>query len=111
MLGRKCTFTLGKVHPDEVETVINGLSNSTAFGLDLIDTSIIKLIKKEVLPALTHIVNLSIFTRTFPKSWKKSQSYPTAQKRRLAKSKELQTSRNYPYSVKSPRKGDFQPNG
>ena len=45
MHGRNCSFTLSKVHPDEIETIINGLSNSTSFGLDYIDTYIILLIK------------------------------------------------------------------
>ena len=55
MHGMNCSFTLSKVHPDEIETIINGLSNSTAFGLDYIDTYTIKLIKNEILPAVTSL--------------------------------------------------------
>ena len=76
MEGRTCSFSFRAAHPEEVEKVVSGLSNSTSFGLDEIDTSIIKLIKPEILPALTHMVNLSITTGVFPTLWKKSKIIP-----------------------------------
>ena len=89
MQGRNCSFELAPVHPDEVEKILSRLSNSSSFGLDMIDTYTIKLVKAEILPAITHIVNLSITTKTFPFSWKENQSYPFSQERRSPESKEL----------------------
>ena len=89
MQGRKCSFSLSLVHPDEVDEVLSKLSNSSSFGLDMIDTFIIKLIKPEILPALTHIVNLSISTRMFPDFWKKVKIIP------LHKKEDLLNPKNY----------------
>ena len=57
-----------------------GLKNSTSFGLDNIDTYAIKLIKAEIVPALTHIINLSISTREFPLYWKNAKVIPLHKK-------------------------------
>ena len=80
MEGRQCSFSLSKVHPKDVDTIISSLNNTTAFGFDLIDTSIIKLIKPEILPAVTHILNLSIMSSKFPAAWKKSKIIPLHKK-------------------------------
>ena len=80
MVGRKCSFRLTSVHPDQVANIISNLSNTTAFGLDQIDTSIIKLVKAEILPAVTHLVNLSLTARKFPSLWKKSKIIPLHKK-------------------------------
>ena len=76
MQGRQCSFSLTAAHPEEVEKIVAGLSNSTSFGLDNIDTYAIKLIKSEILPALTHVINLSISNQEFPLFWKKSKIIP-----------------------------------
>ena len=68
------------MHPDEVEKILSSLSNSTSFGLDMIDTFIIKLAKEDILPAITHIINLSISTKVFPTLWKKSKIIPLHKK-------------------------------
>ena len=80
MLGRTCSFSLSSVQPDEVEKIISSLSNSTSFGMDMIDTYIIKLIKHDIVPALTHIINLSITKKIFPISWKKAKIIPLHKK-------------------------------
>jgi len=80
MSGKNCSFKFSAVHPDEVLAILNGLSNSTLFGVDEIDTFAIKLIKFDILPALTHIVNLSLSTQQFPKDWKKSKAIPLYKK-------------------------------
>ena len=72
-MARSCSFSLEAVHPDSVEKIISGLSNSSAFGLDNIDTYIVKLIKAEILPAITHVINLSISSMKFPSAWKKAR--------------------------------------
>ena len=89
MENRTCTFSLTSVHPDEVDKIVSNLSNSSSFGLDMVDTYIIKLIKPDILPALTHILNLSIATKVFPSSWKKSKVIP------LYKKEDLLDPKNY----------------
>ena len=89
MAGRTCSFSLAAVHPDEVEKVISSLSNSSSFGLDQIDTYTVKLIKLEILPALTHIINLSITTKVFPSCWKRAKIIP------LHKKEDLLNPKNY----------------
>ena len=80
MSGKKFHFSFSTVHPDEVLEIINGLNNSTAFGVDEIDTYVLKLVKLDILPALTHIVNLSLSTQQFPHEWKKSKIIPLYKK-------------------------------
>ena len=89
MEGRTSAFSLTSVHPDEVDKIVSNLSNSSSFGLYMIDTYIIKLIKPDILPALTHILNLSIATKVFPSSWKKSKVIP------LYKKEDLLDPKNY----------------
>ena len=80
MKDSQCSFTLSMVYPKEVDSIISSLNNTSAFGFDHIDTYILKLIKPEILPAVTHIINLSISTKKFPKSWKKSKIIPLHKK-------------------------------
>ena len=80
MMRRTCSFGLVAVPPEQVEKIISSLSNSSAFGLDQIDTSIVKLVKSEIVPAITHIINLSITTRKFPTTWKKTKVVPLHKK-------------------------------
>ena len=80
MAGRQCSFQLDTVHPEQVDKIISSLNNSKASGLDNIDTSTIKLIRTEIVPAVTHIINLSISNRKFPSSWKKSKVIPLYKK-------------------------------
>ena len=61
--ARTCTFSLRPVTPDEVHKIIYNLKNSKSTGTDFINTWIVKLVSKEILPAITHIVNLSIFEK------------------------------------------------
>ena len=76
MFNRKCTFKLQPVHPDKVEKMISDLKNSGSVGLDYIDTSVIKLAKEEIVPAITHILNLSIMNSKFPVQFKKAKVVP-----------------------------------
>ena len=89
MENRQSSFSLSAVHPDEVEKIVSGLSNSNSFGLDNIDTFAIKLIKSEIVPALTHVINLSISTQEFPQVWKRSKIIP------LHKKEDLLNPKNY----------------
>ena len=61
---------------EEVIKIITSLNNSSATGIDYIDAQTIKLVKHEIVRPLTHIINLSIETSTFPTIYKKSQIIP-----------------------------------
>ena len=74
------SFSFVPVHPDAVEKVIDKLKNSSSFGLDGIDTSVIKLMKPYVLPAITHVINLSLETNTFTDDWKKPKLFHSSKK-------------------------------
>ena len=76
MAGRKSVFSLKPVHPDTVDKLICNLRNSGSVGLDYIGTGIIKQAKDELLPALTHIINLSIKQSKFPSQFKKAKVIP-----------------------------------
>ena len=80
MRSRKCSLNLSTVHPDEVRPILSGLSNSSSYGLDLLDSFIIKLIQDEILPVVTHIVNLSIVSQEFPVYWKRTKIVPLFKK-------------------------------
>ena len=80
MQNNNCQFNLQAVHPDDILKIISSLKNSKSSGVDYIDTSIIKLAKSEILPAITHIVNLSIKHSVFPSFWKTAKVIPILKK-------------------------------
>ena len=80
MRNRSCNFTLSPVHPDEILKIIQNLKNSKSSGLDCLDTYIIKLVSSHILPAITHVVNLSIREASFPKAWKLAKVAPQLKK-------------------------------
>ena len=80
MSQRSVSFSLQAVHPDEVLKIIQQLKNSKSTGLDYLDTYTIKLAAKHILPAITHIINLSIRDSAFPTSWKKAKVVPLLKK-------------------------------
>ena len=80
MSNRKCSFELSPVHPETVAQIIDGLKNSSSFGIDYIETKIIKLFKPEILPAITHVMNLSISSQKFPTLWKQAKVIPLFKK-------------------------------
>ena len=80
MRNRQCSFSLRPVTPSEVEKIIKGLKNSKSTGTDYIDTWTIKLVARDIIPAITHIVNLSISQSEFPNIWKLSKVVPLLKK-------------------------------
>ena len=72
MENKNVAFSFSPVHPDLVEDIVSKLKSSKSCGLDNIDTYILKIIKPLIVPAITHIVNLSILTSRFPTAWKYS---------------------------------------
>ena len=79
--NRGCEFKFKPAEPEEVLKIIKGLKNSKSSGVDFIDTAIVKLVANEILPALTHIINLSISNSIFPAMWKHSKLVPLLKKR------------------------------
>ena len=73
-------FKLRFVHPDEVSKIINSMRSGRSCGLDNIDTFIIKLAQYELLPVITHIINLSIKQSKFPSQWKCAKVVPLYKK-------------------------------
>ena len=80
MQNRTSIFSLSCVHPDEVEKIVRGLKNSKSYGVDNIDTYILKLIIEDVLPVITHVVNLTITQKSFPSIYKKAKVIPLLKK-------------------------------
>ena len=78
-------FNLQPVHPDTMYKIVRSLKNSKATGLDYIDTHILKLVRNELVPALTHIVNTSIQTAVYPESYKISKIIPLLKDSKLDK--------------------------
>ena len=76
MKNRRSLFTMKAVSEGDVFKVIKGLKNSSATGVDYIDTRTVKLAAEIIAPALTHIINLSIQTSTFPDLWKFAKVIP-----------------------------------
>ena len=64
------------VSQDQVLEIVKNLKNSKATDLDNIDTNTIKLAIEEILPALTHVVNLSLMNQKFPRVDKRSKIIP-----------------------------------
>ena len=89
MTNRTCSFGLQAVHPDEVLKIISRLKSTKSCGLDIVDSFVIKLGKYELIPVITHIVNLSISQRTFPIFWKTAKIIP------LHKKNEFTDPKNY----------------
>ena len=77
---RNCSLNLKPVHPRDISKIISKLKNSKSTGVDDINTRIIKLISQDIVPPLTHIVNLSLSKSVFPTSWKLSKVIPLLKK-------------------------------
>ena len=73
---RPAGLSLSSATPETVDKIIRKMKNSKASGLDYIDTRILKMARPHIVPALTHIVNLSLSTLTFPSAFKVSKVVP-----------------------------------
>ena len=71
-----------EVSLEQVEKIITSASNATC-ALDPIPTAILKQCKDELLPTITHMVNLSLISGEFPQSMKKALVKPLIKKRTL----------------------------
>ena len=84
MNSRQCTFKMKQVTQEDVLKIINSLNNSSSTGVDFIDAPTLKLVKHEILPAMTRIINLSIEKSVFPTIYKHSQIIPLKKKASLS---------------------------
>ena len=80
MKNRQCNFKLKAVHPDVILKIISNLKSTQSCGLDNVDSKTIKLVKNELTPVITHIVNLSIQQKIFPQQWKVAKIIPLHKK-------------------------------
>ena len=80
MMHRTSTFSLSCVHPESVRKIIVNLKNSKSCGVDTIDTNTLKIMVDDILPAVTHIVNLSIQQSVFPAQYKIAKVIPLLKK-------------------------------
>ena len=76
MINKSCRFKIEKVDVATVLKIINGLKNSTATGVDYVDTRTLKIIADKIAPVLAHIINLSIEFSIFPTMWKWAKVVP-----------------------------------
>ena len=76
MNGKDVSFSLSAVSPDEVDKIIRDLKNSKSSGVDNLDTFILKLTRKHIVPSVCHIINLSIQSKKFPTKWKIAKVVP-----------------------------------
>ena len=76
MKFKTCSLELNTVHPDQVEKILMNMRSSSSCGLDTINMKLLKLGKDQLLPAITHIINLSIRQQCFPEAWKVAKAVP-----------------------------------
>ena len=76
LVGNQAVFTSKPITPEQVDKIIKDLNNSKASGIDNIDTYILKLTRKIIVPSVCHIINLSLQTNKFPTKWKIAKVVP-----------------------------------
>ena len=81
--GGKPKFYMCSVTITDVQKMISHMKNVHAYGHDDIDSFIVKLAAPVILPVITHIINLSLGTSTFPHKWKIARVLPLLKSRDL----------------------------
>ena len=74
--GNQAVFSSQPITPDQVDKIIKELNNSKASGIDDVDTYILKLTRKIIVPSVCHIINLSMQSNKFPTKWKLAKVVP-----------------------------------
>ena len=74
-----------EVSPTTVAKYIGKLKDSNSWGLDKIECKVIKLAATNLLYPITHLVNLSISTSTFPTKWKLGRVLPLYKGKNLSR--------------------------
>ena len=70
------TFKISEIHPNDIETLINGLDTSKGAGVDEISPKLLKEGTHELKYHLTNLFNISISTGIFPKCHKLARCVP-----------------------------------
>lgn len=73
-------FHLKPTHKEEVEKVITSLKNKRSCGFDDIPVSLLKSIKTQISPVITHLINSSFVAGYFPDKLKISKVVPVFKK-------------------------------
>ena len=74
--GNKAVFAFTKVTKHDLEQKIKEVDNKESFGHDGISYGFIKKMMKYISLELTEIINLSLETKTYPKSWQIARAKP-----------------------------------
>lgn len=82
-------FKIREVPSDKIKTIITNMCNSKAQDIYNLNMALVKKHQCELLVPITHLVNLSIRTNTFPECWKPAVITP------IHKSGEKDTPNNY----------------
>ena len=70
MSGKTCRFTINEVDTFTVKKALPRLKNSKALGHNDIQADLLKKTSPWTLPVITHIINMMIRQRKFPRKWK-----------------------------------------
>ena len=84
--GDRPVFKFRSVTLSEVDKMLRNLKNGHAYGRDGLDSFTVKLAGPVILPAITHVINLSLGAAVFPSKWKLARIVP------ILKSRGLETS-------------------
>ena len=76
MTGRKCSFNTNLIQTEDVLKIVRSLKNSSASGIDYIDSRTLKLVADCVAIPPTHVIILSISSGVFPNIWKFAKVVP-----------------------------------
>ena len=76
MSGCPTRFEFSPVAPYLVDKIIRNMKTSKSCGLDNIDSFTLKLIREQITPPLTHIINLSLTSGVFPACFKVGKVLP-----------------------------------
>ena len=83
--GKLDIFQFREVTLDETIKMIGRLSNSTAFGIDSIDSLSIKLATLHLAQPIRHLINVSLLERKFANRWKLAKIFPLLKDKDLNK--------------------------
>ena len=78
LVSNEASFTCQAITQEQVDKIIKDLKNSKASGMDNLDTYILKLTRKTIVPSVCHsdILNLSLQSNKFPTKWKIAKVIP-----------------------------------
>ena len=76
MEGRNSVFSLTSVTQDDVRKTAGRMRKTTSMGRDDVPADLFFIALPFMLPAVTHILNLSLIQSTFPSKWKISKICP-----------------------------------